>query len=145
MHDRRSGSPEQRADDQSIGAWLDPLCDKTFAISMLATVAVGFDVSIALAGARELVIAPLVALYHLVPPARETLRFDFSSDWSGKLTTSLQFAFVGAVLLVPPATLPLAAAAGAVGAYAAFHYVRRGIVAARVAARHPLGPGGAKA
>lgn len=145
---RRRLPPARRAQDQAVGAWLDPVCDKLFAVSMLGAVAVGFDVGLgvlALVLARELLLTPLVALYHLIPSVRETLHLDFSADWFGKLTTCLQFAAVGAVLLYRPAVAPLAVLAGLVGVVAAVHYVRRGIIAARIAARNPIGERVAKA
>ena len=138
---RRRLPPAQRAADQAVGAWLDPLCDKAFTLSMVLVVAVGFDVSVAvivLVLAREILIAPLIVLYHLLRDVRRTLRFDFSADRLGKLTTVLQFATAAAVVVLRPAVLPLATLAAVVGAVAAVHYVRRGIIAARIAARNPI-------
>lgn len=138
---RRDLAPARRAEDQAVGAWLDPLCDKAFAASMLAVLAVGFDAPLwilALALARELLLAPLALIYKLSPVVRDTLRVDFSADWTGKLATALQFSVAVAIVLLPAAAAPLAAAAALVGVYAAVHYVARGIRAARAALRNPL-------
>lgn len=139
---RRDLAPERRELDQAIGAWLDPLCDKAFAVSMVAAVAFGFEIPlvvVVLVLTRELLIAPMMAAYHLIPAVRETLEIDFSADWLGKLTTVLQFITVAAALLLPAAAIPLAIAAAITGAAAAAHYVRRGIAVARDARRNPVG------
>ena len=137
---RRRNPQRYSGEDAAVGAWLDPLCDKLFAISALAALWLGLDASpavIALAATREIIIAPLVALYLIVPVLRKTLHFDFRADWLGKLTTVFQFAVAGAIALVPPAAWPLALTTSAVGLWAAIHYVRRGIRQARLNARQP--------
>jgi phosphatidylglycerophosphate synthase len=141
---RRRLDPERAAADQAVGAWLDPVCDKAFATSMLVAVAVGFDVSLgllALALAREILFAPLMAIYHLSSALRETLHLDFSADRLGKLTTAVQFAVIFAVLLVPAAAWPLAIAAAVLGTLAVVHYAVRGVRRARAAARRGVGVG----
>lgn len=134
---RRSTAPDL-AERAAVGAWLDPVCDKLFAASMLAALWYGADAPLAavvLALTRELLLAPLVALYHLLPEVRGTLQSDFRADWLGKLTTTIQFAVAAALLVAPPAALPLAIAAAVTGAWTAAHYVYRSVIAARRAAR----------
>lgn len=137
----RSRLPEAtRAADTAVGAWLDPLCDKIFAASVIAVTAIFADVSlwlVALVLSRELLMAPLVAAYHVIPGVSEVLHFDFTAGKLGKLTTVFQFAFIAAVYLAPSLALPLAVASAITGVVATIHYVRRGISAARAAARRP--------
>ena len=137
---RRRLAPESADEDRAVGAWLDPLCDKTFAVSLLCALAFGVEAPLAvlaLIALRELLMLPLIAIYHLVPQVAATLHLDFSSDWTGKLTTVFQFTAIIAILVVPQATWPLAAVTALIGAGATVHYVRRGIVAARLADRQP--------
>jgi len=137
---RRGWTSDRAREDQAVGAWLDPVCDKAFAVSALCAITFGYGApfaAMAMAVTREVLMVPLIGLYHLVPQVSETLNLDFSSDWTGKLTTVLQFGVIGAVLLVPTATWPLAIATAIVGAGATVHYVRRGIIRARDAARYP--------
>jgi cardiolipin synthase len=135
---RRRASNEHLAEDRAVGDWLDPVCDKIFALSVLSVLWLGSHAPlgiIALAATRELILAPLIALYHLFPVVRRTLQFDFRADWLGKLTTVLQASLALAILVVPSAMVPLAIATAAMGLWAAVHYVRRGIMSARAAAR----------
>jgi cardiolipin synthase (CMP-forming) len=134
---RRRWSADDAAHAEAVGAWLDPLCDKIFALSTLGALWFGFGAPVGvilLAVAREILIAPLVVLYHLISGLRQTLRFDFHADWLGKLTTALQFAVAVALIVFPAAALFLAMAAAALGTWAALHYVRRGIRSARATA-----------
>lgn len=131
---RHRGPSQHAAEDEAVGAWLDPLCDKVFTLAALGALWYGFDTAVgllALTVLRELALAPLIAVYHLVPSARRGLRFDFRADWLGKLTTALQFAVVAAILLIPNAALPLAFAAATAGIVATARYLRRGLVSAR--------------
>jgi phosphatidylglycerophosphate synthase len=145
---RRRANDRYNAEDHAVGAWLDPLCDKLFALSALGALWVGFDAPwavIALTVVREVMIAPLVIAYHLVPSVRDTLRFDFRADWLGKVTTALQFAVVAAIVVVQEMALPLAIAAACFGVGSVAHYVCRGIAVARAgsALAHRVQPSGA--
>lgn len=112
------------------GAWLDPLCDKTFVVSTLGAVAWAHQPPwhwLALIAAREFVLVPLTLLYHLVPGTRARLRVDFRAGWPGKLATVAQFAALLAVVFGAAVAGPLCWVAGAVGTAAAGHYVIRAL------------------
>ena len=109
------------------GAWLDPLCDKTFAITVLAALAVQRDVSIGLLlliGARELVLVPLAVLYRLTR-LHERFRYDFHSVPAGKRATIAQFIAILAVMCAVPGATFFAIGAAIVGLDAAARYLAR--------------------
>lgn len=108
-----------------IGGWLDPLCDKLFAIAALVALAVRRDVEVALlalVAARDLVMTPLVLVYELTSLHRR-YPLALRAAWPGKLTTVAQFVtLVWLVARAPHAIVP-AAVTGALGAIAIAHYV----------------------
>jgi ferredoxin len=62
------------------GAWLDPLCDKSFVLSVLAATYVNLAPSLyllALIATRELILIPLAAIYRFTPLLRGRSRYDF--------------------------------------------------------------------
>lgn len=124
---RRGECSNRVAAQGGIGSWLDPLCDKTFLVSMLAAVYVTerppLWMLVAI-GAREIIVVPLAAAYRLWPAVRKRLHFDFRASSAGKLGTVTQFAAVGAILLASPTAPALALAAGVVGVVAALTYLR---------------------
>lgn len=116
-----AGTPDLR----DAGAWLDPLCDKVFIVSALAAVVWAARPplwTLPLIASRELLQVPMLGYLRLKGVLR---RYDFRASIVGKLGTVAQFAAVAAILLRHPAALPLAWAAGAVGAAAAIYYFRR--------------------
>lgn len=116
-----AGTPDLR----DAGAWLDPLCDKVFIVSALAAVVVSAGPpwwTLPLIASRELLQAPLLGYLRMKGVLR---RYDFRASAVGKLATVAQFAAVAAILLRHPSALPLAWAAGVVGAAAALYYFRR--------------------
>ena len=118
------------AEAGAIGAWLDPLCDKTFVLSVVAAVFVATSPPlwvVGLIGAREIVVVPLAVGYRAVPGLRQRMRFDFRAGPLGKLATVTQFVAVGALLLAPAWSRELAWAAGVSGALAALVYLRRAL------------------
>ncbi len=120
----------QSGDVRTAGAWLDPLCDKAFVISVIAAILVARRPPLwipALIASREILQLPQVALYLLWPGLRERLRYDFRAAVVGKAVTVLQFLAVGALLFDHPSLVPLAAACGVMGACAAVLYFRRGL------------------
>jgi cardiolipin synthase (CMP-forming) len=120
------------------GSWLDPLCDKTFVLSVIAATYVTLRPPLSLLvviSARELVLVPLAAAYRLVPYLRSRLRYDFTAGPLGKAATVAQFMALGAILLGHPARQVLAIVAGVVGVLAAVQYVARGIRLSRLSAR----------
>ena len=104
-----------------IGGWLDPAVDKLFVVVVLA--AIWTDTHqlalIALVGARELVLVPLLALYVAFRRQRRELR----ADRLGKLATIAQFIALCVIALAPGHALPAALAAAVIGLAAAGHYV----------------------
>ncbi|HVR86819.1 MAG TPA: CDP-alcohol phosphatidyltransferase family protein, partial [Planctomycetota bacterium] len=115
---------------ESMGAWLDPLCDKIFMISLLF--------AITAARALPLWLVPLIALREIlqtlvavgtkaVPALRGRLRFKFGANVLGKATTVAQFLAIGAILLDKPGRIPLALAAAGLGLGAVVVYVRRAL------------------
>jgi phosphatidylglycerophosphate synthase len=115
---RGAGGPD-------IGGWLDPAVDKLFVIAVLAAVyrQTHALAVIALIGARELVLVPLLAVYL----ARRTPHRPLSADVFGKVATIAQFIALCVIALAPGAALPAAAVAGVLGLAAAAHYVARAL------------------
>ena len=104
-----------------IGGWLDPAIDKVFVAIVCAA---GWAHTrrpelIALIGARELVLVPLLAIYL----ARRVPHPPIRADAFGKIATVAQFIALCVIALAPEAALPAAAVTAALGLTAAVHYV----------------------
>jgi cardiolipin synthase (CMP-forming) len=117
-----------------IGGWLDPAVDKLFVATALAAIWIHTRIphktaAIALTGARELVLVPMVAVYL----ARRRQRRPLHADRFGKLATVAQFIALCVIALAPDHALPAAIVAGGLGLVATGHY----IVAAASAELHP--------
>jgi phosphatidylglycerophosphate synthase len=124
---RRRGAHGRWAD---AGAWLDPLCDKFLAISVLTAIAVVMRVPLvylALIGARELVLVPLVVA-HRLGALRSRLRVDYQAAPIGKAATVAQFVAIAAVIADHPWYPVAAAIAGGFGLIAVWRYLGRGAV-----------------
>ena len=124
--DGRIARRARRRGDRSpdIGGWLDPAIDKLFVAVVLAAIAVHAPLAhpiwvIALVGARELVLVPLVALYVARRPQHRALR----ADVFGKVATVAQFIALCVIALAPRHALLAATVAGGLGLVAAGHYV----------------------
>lgn len=131
---RRAADGEPAGERGAIGAWLDPLCDKLFVLSVLAAVAFAFRppaAQLALIAAREILLAPFVVSYAMAPAVRRLVSVDFRAAAIGKAATVAQFAAVLAIVLAPRAAPALAILAALVGAAATTHYLRRVILATR--------------
>lgn len=129
---RRPGGPRAGG----WGAWLDPLCDKVFLVSLLGAVWLAFRppaVLVFLIGLREVVQVPLVVAYRMIPGMAARIRYDFRALAPGKATTTLQFLAVAAIVLDSPWQVPLAFLAAAMGLIAVTTYLGRAVHAARVA------------
>lgn len=121
-----------------IGEWLDPLCDKTFVLSVLAAIAIRLDTPALLLlaiAAREIILVPLAAIYRFTPLLRSRMRYRFRAGVLGKAATVAQFLAILAVLFRDPRAPLLAALAAVVGILAAAAYVLRGVRLAREGAR----------
>ena len=102
----------------NIGAWLDPVCDKAFMVSAAAAIAVSFHVEpamIALLLVRDLAMPPLTLLFRLVGGPGLFHGHDFRARWSGKLTTGAQVFTLGAVVVAPAASWPMAIVTAVLG------------------------------
>jgi len=125
----------------ATGAVLDPVADKVFALSVVATLVArgklpGWGIAALLT--REILEAPLLAWVFLGrSPRRADDIADVRSNVPGKLATVAQFAAVMTAIEAPallPAALALAAATGAVAGVA---YWERELTRKPVAARPP--------
>jgi cardiolipin synthase len=117
---------------ESVGAWLDPLCDKVFILSVLAAITAAHSLPwwiIPLIALREILQTLIVAATRVLPGLRRRLRPRFQANILGKLTTVVQFVTIGAILLNRPDTIPLAFGTALLGLIAVVVYVRRATLA----------------
>lgn len=115
-----------------IGPWLDPMCDKVFAVTVLTAVAIEIRpplILLVLIGARELIVVPLVLAYRLTRLHR--IRVDFHAAPAGKAATIAQFAAIAAIVAKLPQAPAFAVLAAGIGLVAAGQYVRRAARARR--------------
>ena len=116
---RRLHPPATGTDN--IGAWLDPICDKTFMVSAAAAIAWAWRVEptvIALLLLRDLAMPPLTLAFRLVAGPGVFHGHDFRAKWSGKLTTGLQVFTLAAVVVAPAAVWPMAVVTAGLGVIA---------------------------
>jgi CDP-diacylglycerol--glycerol-3-phosphate 3-phosphatidyltransferase len=106
----------------AIGGWLDPLADKIFVAVVLAAIVVHTREIwiVALIGARELLLLPLLAIYLAVRRDRTKLE----ADAIGKLATIAQFVALAVAVALPRHALPGAIVAAVLGVASVVHYVR---------------------
>lgn len=106
------------ADD--IGSWLDPVCDKVFAVSVAIAVVVVWPtpwVVLPLLIVRDVLTAVLAAIFRLVDPLRFEAH-DFHARPLGKVTTVLQTLTVFAVVAAPAWSIAAAWVTGVAGVLA---------------------------
>lgn len=115
-----------------IGGWLDPVADKIFVAVVLVSIGVHTHsvLVIALIGARELLLVPLLGIYVATHHDRPALH----ADGFGKLATVAQFFALAVAMAAPAWALPAAIVTAAVGLIAVAHYV--------VTLRRATAPGG---
>ena len=138
--ERRILMREGRSEDDAprTGLWLDPLCDKFFALSVVAAVFVTYRPPvylILLIVAREIIQTMVTLACRLAPAVRARLRFDFRASLSGKAATVAQFCAIAAIVTGLRCQVPLALATGALGTAAVTSYVLRAWRAAGAAGR----------
>jgi cardiolipin synthase (CMP-forming) len=107
------------------GAWLDPLCDKAFVLSVIIAVWVFYAPPwwlIPLIAAREILLVPLMIIWRLVPGRPQ---LDLRAGASGKLATVVQFVALWMLILGSANAPAWAAVAAFVGAIAVFEYLWR--------------------
>lgn len=104
-----------------IGGWLDPLVDKIFVVIVLVAIYVHTKelAVIALVAAREVLIAPLIAVYLVTGRPRDHLK----ARPIGKAATIAQFVACGVAIAIPEHALLPAACAGVLGVAAVVDYV----------------------
>lgn len=130
MRERRSakGLPTRGLGEKGgRGAWLDPLCDKTFVLSVVFAVWVFYAPPwwlIPLIGAREFLLLPLVIAWRL-KPGRPYL--DLRAGKSGKLATVTQFIALWSLVLGSDIAPAYVAAAALFGVLAVAEYVWRAL------------------
>jgi len=108
------------------GAWLDPACDKAFVVSVIAAVWWAYGPPwwlLALVGAREIVLVPLLMVWRLLPHGPLDLR----AGAAGKLATVTQFLALWTILAESNHQLGMALAAGVIGVLAVADYARRAV------------------
>jgi cardiolipin synthase len=127
---RRERSGEAGAPGESVGTWLDPLCDKVFILSVLTAVTVAHHLPlwvVPLIGLREILQALIVGSTRVIPAVRRRLRPRFRANVLGKVTTVAQFLTLAAILFDKPGKVPLMTATALLGAVAVAVYVRRAL------------------
>lgn len=130
---RREGKSEDAA--PAAGMWLDPVCDKLFAFSVIAAVIVTRHPPvylILLLVAREIIQTLMTLTWKLVPAVKARLRPEFQASLTGKATTVFQFFTIAAILTAHPWQVPLAILTGALGVTAIVLYILRSWKAARI-------------
>lgn len=118
-----------------LGAWLDPVCDKLFAVTVLLALAVRLHVPVlelVLVGTRELILVPLAIVY-LATPLRRRFHYDFRAAPEGKYATIGQFLAVAAILVGTWLAISFVVLAAVLGLNAAMCYIGRGVRASRAA------------
>jgi phosphatidylglycerophosphate synthase len=120
------------AGGHGIGDWLDPLCDKAFAVIALSAIAIELRpplwILLAIA-AREIVLVPLVALYRLSGSLRRRMHYELRAGRVGKIATVVQAVAIAWVVYDARSAPAAAIVAGIVGLAAAAVYVARGVAA----------------
>jgi len=109
--------------EPAIGGWLDPLVDKIFVAIVLVIIWLASRdlLLIALVGAREIVLVPLVAIYL----ARRGRADQLHADPIGKAATIAQFVALALAVAIPAWAIVPAIAAAVLGLAAVAHYISR--------------------
>jgi cardiolipin synthase (CMP-forming) len=124
----RTRGPRTRA-----GAIIDPITDKAFVVTALTAFAV--DGTITLAGLAVLLSRDIFvsAGFLLILALRGPVRLE--ARYPGKVVTTIQFAAVVVLTLLPAAALPVLIVTGAASAWAIADYGAAGIRALRAPAQ----------
>jgi CDP-diacylglycerol--glycerol-3-phosphate 3-phosphatidyltransferase/cardiolipin synthase len=118
----------------AIGAIVDPISDKIFAVSVVITLLVHRMMplwAVPALLAREILEAPLVVWVLLSPKFRRLRRTEARANVPGKLATACQFIAVMSAIIMPMAIEELLILAGAAGAVSGISYWLREIDRAR--------------
>lgn len=114
------------------GAWLDPLCDKVFVLSVIGTAWIYYQPAwwlVTLVATREILLVPVTAVYLLTSQTRKRGHLDVRAGFGGKLTTVVQFLALWAILLESSYGLGLALGAAFAGLLATLDYTIRAFLA----------------
>src|SRR5262245_31834574 len=120
----------KRGEATPLGAVIDPIADKVFALSVMGTLWTQGKLprwGIGALLSREILEAPLVAWVLLSPSARKARREEARANVPGKVATSVQFGAVMAAIVAPWAAPAMLALAGVTGAVAGVSYWKREI------------------
>jgi len=118
----------RRGEATAIGAVVDPLADKAFALTVMATLyrqrrLPAWGVAALLT--RELLEAPLVLWVFASPEARRARRLEARANVPGKIATMVQFTAVMAAVALPRVARRLLVLSAVTGALAGASYWRR--------------------
>ncbi|HXX92992.1 MAG TPA: CDP-alcohol phosphatidyltransferase family protein [Planctomycetota bacterium] len=131
---RRGIPPSDPGTPETLGVWLDPLCDKIFVLSLLSAIAVARSIPVGLVilvALREILQALIALGSRAIPALRRRLRFRFRANVMGKVSTVAQFLATAALLERHPWQVPLAILTAVLGATAALIYLGRAVRAGR--------------
>lgn len=103
-----------------VGGWLDPLADKLFVVIVLIDIARSHPIDVALCGAREILLIPLLLVY----VARGEKLDGLSAAPIGKVTTVCQLLAIAGIAAGVPHIRLLAIATGALGVATVAYYLR---------------------
>lgn len=112
------------------GSWLDPICDKIFVATVLATIWIRQRPPLGLLAlilARELAQLPLSLVYVSLPTLRKWLRYDFRASVLGKAATVSQFAAIASLVMAISWTPLLARVSFVTGMLALADYLWRAV------------------
>ena len=114
-------------DPRHIGAWLDPACDKVFAVSCITAAYLSYHphpIDVVMIMTREILQLPLLIIYLVswVPRGRHV---DLAAVPAGKLTTVLQVLALLSIVVGSPVLAYIAPAVAIAGAVAVVVFVRR--------------------
>lgn len=111
------------------GELLDPIADKLFVLTVLATFVL--EGRLALWELGVLLLRDLYTTAAFVVATATGLRIRFASRWSGKVVTTIQILAALALLLRPAWARPVIVAAGLAGVWAIADYTRAGLESLR--------------
>jgi CDP-diacylglycerol--glycerol-3-phosphate 3-phosphatidyltransferase/cardiolipin synthase len=126
----------------ATGAAVDPITDKIFATTVAVALVLRDRLSVTqvvLLSAREIIELPLVVWLLVSHRARVRRMENATSNWPGKVATTLQFLAIGSALLGLSHTVLWVAATALTGAVSAVNYWRREWRVAAAAGAPPPG------
>lgn len=135
----------RRGETTAIGAVVDPIADKVFAITVMRTLLQQGKMprwGVVALLTREILEAPLVIWVMTSPTARKARRTEARANLPGKLATAVQFGAVMSAIALPRVARRALILAGITGAAAGISYWRRELRRAARAAGEVKAAGG---